>query len=270
MLPTSNWLSDFIFLIFFCFFAVWVVRRIHDFYTTNGACWLFCFGWRGNSSFKNRIGRVYLFFERHRGGLSQFCSSGIVAWGPVYNLFESLRLWIGFGIGTGCFCSRSCLCYSVCTWNRYVPCSHKFYKKVLDCILVYPVWAWFFLHCGCWSLDSFVAMEECASKFAMLFMVTSAETVILSFNRACRHFVWRLRLFCSHQLLVLVLLLKKVSDFIHCGISFACDTEIILYGIWWLAEQKRVDTLLVFQVKCLFCCFLRCFRNSENDWWWGS
>ena len=143
MLPTSNWLSDFIFLIFFCFFAVWVVRRVHDLYTTNGACWLFCFGWRGNSSFKNRIGRVYLLFERHRCGLRQFCSSGIVAWGPVYNLFESFRLWIGFGIGTGCFCSRSCLCYSVCTWNRYVPCSHKFDKKVLDCSLVYPVWAWF-------------------------------------------------------------------------------------------------------------------------------
>ena len=112
----------------------------------------------------------------------------------------------------------------------------------------------------CSAFDGFVAhlvtVETCDNEYALLFVVIWGGPVILTYVRSRLKLLKKLWQMCTHQLLILVILLNKVSVFIQHRILFACNTEVFLDGNRLLAEQESFDILVVFRVKCLIRCSL--------------
>ena len=78
-----------------------------------------------------------------------------------------------------------------------------------------------------------------------------------------------MRLLCPHELLLLVPSLNENFNFLYCGILFPCKAGVILDSNWEFAEQKRIDILVSFRIKRLFC-VIRFLRKSEEDSCVGS
>ena len=85
-LPYFQGFYHFVFPVFLAFIAFWLVRRLHNIYTTYGARLLFFYEWCGDSILKKRTGRLLVRLQRRHCELRQLNSLGILTHVLAWNV----------------------------------------------------------------------------------------------------------------------------------------------------------------------------------------